>query len=242
MQSLRHGSPPRWYEILWYVEMVLDARRRGVEMVFDAARFVINTGRSGHDGDPHAREPKHVFEMNLGKRHLALDEDELAPLLHHHIGGAFQEIGAATVRNRRQSPAGAGAHYHCARRVGAARDRRRPLFAAEHFALAGLRAITRGQRLLYLRGTAREFQFGLHAEHHQHQRRQQEIDLLPGAEQALQQPQAVNGARRAGHGESDGIAAQTVFKASASLSCSPPKAPLLMISTWSPGRTTAQMA
>src|SRR3569623_146344 len=114
--------------------------------------------------------------------------------------------------------------------------------AADHFELAGLRAITRGQRLLYLRGTARELQFGLHADHHLRRRRQHEIDLLPGAEQALQQPQAVNGARRAGHGESDGIAAHAVFMASASLSCSPPKAPLLMISTWSPGRTTAQMA
>src|SRR3569623_3108709 len=107
MQSLRDGSPPRWYEILWNVEMVHDARHHEVHQVFDAARFVINTGRSGHDGDPQARELKHVFEMNHGKRHLAHDEDKLAPLLHHHVGGAFQEIVAAAVRNRRQSDAGA---------------------------------------------------------------------------------------------------------------------------------------
>src|SRR3569623_515377 len=99
MQSLRHGSPPRWYEILWNVEMVHDERHHEVHQVFDAARFVIKTGHSGHDGDPHARELKHVFEMYHGKRLLAHDEDQLAALLHLHVGGAFQEIVAATARN-----------------------------------------------------------------------------------------------------------------------------------------------
>ncbi|MNR28191.1 hypothetical protein D3C85_1455050 [compost metagenome] len=59
----------------------------------------------------------------------------------------------------------------------------------------------------------------------------QEMHLPVFTHQAVKQPQAVLGARGAGHGQRDTVRTVVHLSASASLPCRPPKPPLLMITT-----------
>ena len=84
------------------------------------SRFRIKRRRGRQDDRAGARHRQHVLEVDRRQRRLAHDQHQLAPLLHHHVGGAPDQIVRDAVGDARQAAGRAGDHHH---RVPARRAR-----------------------------------------------------------------------------------------------------------------------
>ena len=159
-------------------------------------------GRQNHHAQLSQRQ--HVFQVDSRQRRFTRDDNQLALLLQHHIGGTLNQVVAGTVSNGGQRAHRARANHH---RVGGVRARGRrgkPRFPPKHrkpVAASKLIAPTG----LEVGGTGRQLKLHFLLGDDLRRLRIEQPHPTLCRQQTFQQTQAIRQTRRAGKGEGDGF-------------------------------------
>ena len=111
---------PAGHQLVGQPELVEHAPDHGVQQRIQRRRLRIKRRRGRQDDRARARHRQHVLEVDRRQRRLAHDQHQLAPLLHHHVRGAPDQIVGDAVGDARQAAGRAGDDHH---RVPARRAR-----------------------------------------------------------------------------------------------------------------------
>ena len=91
--------------------------------VVERGRAVVKREHGRHEHDTrHARQARHVVDMDCTEGRLAHHKHQAALLLHLHIGRTQQQVFAVAARNAGERLHRAGRHDHAVDRIGAACD------------------------------------------------------------------------------------------------------------------------
>ncbi len=186
-------------------QVVEDAGDHEVHQIFDAFGFMVEPWRRRHDGHAKTGKLEHVLQMDRREGALPGNQNQLAPLLDHHVRRPLQQVVRGAVGNGRDGAHGAGADHHLfgGRRAGS--HRREPLLlaAGDDLTLFGTIMATEVRR--QLPGGARPILLLLGLEHNPGRRGGEQEDPIVRLHQAFQQAQGIGSAGGAGQRQSDGL-------------------------------------
>jgi membrane protein DedA with SNARE-associated domain/membrane-associated phospholipid phosphatase len=203
--TLPRSVPPAGQQGVGNREMVEDPGDHEVDDIPYLRRIQVETGVRRHNHGPRPGEPQHVFQMDDGEWGLPDNQDQLASLLQGYIRRTVDQVLAHAPGDGRKGSGGARTDDHRVRGIAAAGHRRGPLLAAEHAKLPGSGLIQVVEEALRLGRLGRHLDPRLHLEHDLPRLGDQQVHPDIGTDEALQEPQAVPGARGPRDRKGDGL-------------------------------------
>ena len=94
------------------IKLIQDTQNSLIHEIFYRFGMIVEGRNRGENNRAHAREPEHIFNVDVAQRSFANHQNQLATLFQDYVGGAVNQRVTVSLRDGRKRPHAAGANHH----------------------------------------------------------------------------------------------------------------------------------